>query len=365
MTASALKHSGISIRRHCLCLTVGLVLACLSLIGQAFFTRTSDYILVKDNSFKVTTMSSSRHFQMNETVNVSLDKASHSKTEAVAGTSLNDGTKPEFPRICLESPLPKATWDWHNFSRSERTNNTKTRLLIAQYSAHGTYARLLELTSPINKEYAKRWHHDIVILQGTTMILPYDKDCTPPEERSRFNKVALLLNALSFSYKYDQVLILDADTIIYDFSVDITTLLPADYMLTAQRVYEDDPIVTTSINNGVTLWNLRNPLTNSLAREWDRASREGIPDNRPFRGDQYYLKKVLRREEYRSAVWTVWNEFYYKNGTVIKHFQRSNSRSWNDTGLETREERIKIAVREICHRFDLDADSLEYTLIPQ
>jgi hypothetical protein len=57
--------------------------------------------------------------------------------------------------VCLDTPLPKPTWDWHNFSDSASRIPSDKRLLIATYSAYGEYARLLELTLPINKEYAK------------------------------------------------------------------------------------------------------------------------------------------------------------------------------------------------------------------
>jgi len=104
--------------------------------------------------------------------------------------------------------------------------------------AFGKYARLLELTAPINKAYAKIWNHDIVILQGTAMILPWDKNCTPPEERSRFNKIDLLLEALKRENQYDQLLLLDADTLIFDFDFDMTKLVPNTTMLVAQRTQQ-------------------------------------------------------------------------------------------------------------------------------
>jgi hypothetical protein len=208
------------------------------------------------------------------------------------------------------------------------------------------------------------WKHDIVILQGTTMILPYDENSAPPEEQSRFDKVELLLMGLSESNHFDQILIMDADTLIYDFSFDVTRLLSEDYMLVAQRTHEDDPPATRNINNGITLWNLYHPLTEVVARDWDNACREGMPDNRPFRGDQYYLRQVLKEEDRESAVSAVWDEFYYRDATAIKHFQRSNSRSWNDTGLDSCKEKIQNATRQVCNRFSIDIaklDDVNYT----
>lgn len=268
-----------------------------------------------------------------------------------------------FPRICLNESLHDPIWEWRFFGSSGSVNETdsgRKRLLIATYSAFGKYAKLLELTSPINKAYAKRWNHDIVILQGTSLILQWDENCTPPEERSRFNKIDLLLEALSRKGNYDYLLLLDADTLIYDFSYDITRLFASkDTMLVAQRTHQQDPPATYNINNGITLWNLHHRLTQQVAEDWNKACRQGIPENRPYRGDQYFLRQVLHSGDRISSISSVWDEFYYRDATVVKHFQRSNNRSWNDTGLDTREERILNATAEICVRFGLDEQHLE------
>lgn len=269
-----------------------------------------------------------------------------------------------FPRICLDEPLYAPIWEWHFFTKNTSADTgafqSQKKVLIATYSAFGTYARLLELTSPINKAYARRWTHDMVVLQGTSFILPWDKNCTPPEERSRFNKIDLLREALLRKNEYDHLLLLDADTLIYDFSFDISRLVPSnETMLVAQRTHQEDPTATRNINNGITLWNLHHPLTRQVADDWDQACRDGIPDNRPYRGDQFYLRQVLKSEDRVAAISSVWDEFYYRDGTVVKHFQRSNSRSWNETGLDTREDRILNATKDISQRFDIDEQQLD------
>lgn len=274
----------------------------------------------------------------------------------------HNGNKPHngnnYPRICRKLPLRNPSWEWELFQRNSTMGQ---RLLIAQYSAFGKYARLLELTAPINKMYARRWKHDFVILQGTLMTIPEDRNCPPPEERSRFNKIALLQMALNQTQRYDQLLILDADAMIYDFAYDLTGLLIAtNSMLIAQRVHENDPPGTWNINNGVMLWNLHHPLTASVAEKWDMACRKGLPDNRPFRGDQFYLHKVLQQDETAQlAVFSVWKEFYYRDGTVVKHFQRSKMFTWNETGIDIRETRIQAAIDDICQRFKIPQGSLE------
>lgn len=304
-------------RRHAY-LVGCVVLSSLTLMGRTFTGTIFDYVDV----YYISNSAPKRNRSSYESPALVAVNSSYPLPVSLASQNNNQST---FPRICLDEPLMKLKWEWYNYSQSRdmsvARNHSKGKLLIAQYSAFGKYARLLELTSPLNKAYAEQWQHDIVILQGTTMLLPYDKNCTPPEERSRFNKVALLLTAIAESTKYDQVLILDADTLIYNFSVDVTQLLPDEYAMVAQRTDRNDPPVTRHINDGITLWNLRHPLTANIADDWDHACRDGIPDNRPFRGDQYYLRQVLKSETYDAAVWTVWDEFYYKDGTVIKHFQ--------------------------------------------
>jgi hypothetical protein len=252
-------------------------------------------------------------------------------------------TTKEFPKImCSNAPLRTPTYEWHYYSNNTdtttitnataataATTTLKTRrLLLAQYSAYGNYARLLELTAPMNKEYARRWNHDLVILQGTTMLVPTDQNCTPQEERSRFNKVTLLQMALTKRDIYDQLLILDADAMMYDLEYDVTRLLllmtttkttivaattqqntSSFPMLVAQRVHDYDPSNTWNINNGVMLWNLHHPLTESTTKAWEQACRKGLPDNRPFRGDQFYLHQILQERNSCQTLSTIQNVF--------------------------------------------------------
>jgi hypothetical protein len=341
----------------------GLLLSCLSLIGNVF--KTSRFQVSRNTTF----FSFIKPVNEESSGSLSLRSFHVDTQDGVASVETNlklqaKNQPPDFPRVCRDGPLLEPVWEWHHFGNSTRQSNQ--RILIASYSAFGNYAKLLELTSPINKEYAKLWNHDIVILQGTTMILPWDKNCTPPEERSRFNKIDLVLEALKRNDQYDQLLLLDADTLIYDFSFDISRLVSNTTMLVAQRTHKEDPASTVNLNNGITLWNLHHPLTAKVAEDWNQACREGIPDNRPYRGDQYYLRKILRSDDRIASISTVWNEFYYRDGTVIKHFQRSNARSWNETGLDSREDKIMNATREICGRFEIDTNDLDqrnYTTI--
>ena len=422
------------------------------------------------------------------TANANLETTSGTDAANVTTTASSATTT----SMCGDEPLLEPIWEWHYYSKHDNNSNSKDsghsneipkqrqrhNLLIAQYSSFvggssgsnsRSYAKLIEKTAPINKEYAKRWNYDYVILHGITMLVANDIEnihyynyhnyhnnntdnklyCYPKEERSRFNKIALLQMALFNKDIYDSMLILDADAMIYDFDYDIPSLLlpnkqmqdddhndntnnsvaahgkdldgyfsdkdETDIMLVAHRVNQNDVAQTSNITNGVTLWNLHHPYIEYAVSKWDEACRNGLisslesnhryrrkhrppieQQRHPFRGDQYYLHQVLKQSDSSNAntnvnnknntirdveldeinddddpttskknltnvVSALWNEFYYRDGTVIKHFQRSNMFSWNDTiGLQSRLDRIDQATDEICTKHSISKDALEY-----
>jgi hypothetical protein len=251
------------------------------------------------------------------------------------------------------------TWEWRKYSKDATTKASK-KLLVAQYSSYGKYARLLELTSPINKAYARKWNHDFLIVQGATLVVKEDEDCEPPPERSRYDKLELLRIALRKKDKYDQLLLLDADALIYDLDFDITNLCEIDDILAAHRVSQKNPEPRTyNVNNGIVLWNLQNPETKEVADEWDVDTRKGI--SRGFsHGDQHYLHHVLKMKNRSAHVQGLATEFFYHEGTVAKHFIRGHANGWNNTGLDVREIVIKDAVKDICKRFPSDCEELEW-----
>jgi len=329
----------------------GVFLSCMLLFRSILFMETNDILQLEIATYMFTG-ENCHHSQH-------ILSQGPSVTSAETTGKGNDKAKNEestvLPRICSEETLQDPIWEWHYGSLNE-TISRKKQLLIATYSAFGKYARLLELTSPINKAYAKHWKYDMVILQGTSLILPEDENCTPTEERSMFNKIALLLEALNQKNKYNYLLLMDADALIYDFSFDIVDLITTnETMLVAQATNPDSPPATRKINNGITLWNLHHHLTRQVAEDWNHVCRQGIP----LHGDQFFLQRVLKSDDRIAAVSAVQKEFRYRSATVVKHFLRLNSRSWNDTSLDAREEEIINATTEICTHFGLDENRLE------
>lgn len=174
--------------------------------------------------------------------------------------------KPE--RNSEPSPCPSlepVSLEWTRYSSSNQQNNdskkeAEKRLLIGLMSGRDRYAAMLEITAPINKAYAKEYSHDVLVLQGTSLVVAKDK-CNPPGRRATFNKIALLKEALRHRQDYDQLLILDTDAMMYNMDFDVTSLLMDDStMLVAHRVKKNDEIHTWDINIGVTVSAFRSVL---------------------------------------------------------------------------------------------------------
>jgi hypothetical protein len=261
-------------------------------------------------------------------------------------------------------PRRDPTWEWRKYSNDDgKTTQAKKRLLVAQYSSYGKYGKLLELTSPVNKAYAKKWSHDFVIVQGSTLIVMEDRGCEPPPQRAMYDKLELLRMALRQKDKYDQLLLLDADAIICDLGFDITELAEQDDLLVAHRVSQknSDPH-TWNVNNGVVLWNLEHPETTQVADEWEKQTQKAVSGGGEAHGDQHYLQSVLKLQNRHEHVKGLASEFFYGNGTIVKHFIRTNATNeWNNNNnrLDAREVAIGDAVTKICQEFPSDCEALE------
>jgi hypothetical protein len=261
---------------------------------------------------------------------------------------------------CATRQQPIREWyRYADLNLNETATRAKKRLLIAQYSGYGKYARLLELTSSVNKAYAKKWNHDLLILQGITLTLPEDGVCEPPPERARYNKIELLKLALSKNESYDQLLLLDADAIMYDLDLDITTLVADQDLLAAHAVSSKSGPRTWNINNGCVLWNLGHHLVHPVADEWYKNTAAGVAAHKKH-GDQHYLQVVLKEGDGHAHVQALLTEFKYEKGTVVKHFLRAKNSHWNNTRIDEREESILGIIRDICTRHQSDCEKLEY-----
>lgn len=281
---------------------------------------------------------------------------------------------------------------------TDESDRTKHHLLIAQYAAlssssNGAYDQFLDITSKLNQAYAIAWKYDYLILRGVPFADPTDRSFTiqrfvvdgdrilpssgyeddedddsvqinktahvqtlnlVPESRATYNKLTVLELAL-LDPKYDRLLILDADAMLYDFSRDIASLLPDTAVLMAHKTQRDHGPGTGSINIGVTLWNLRHAFTPLILKRWKtkclRRIQEGRPDN-----DQEplhtMLKKELNQTQRDKIVHAVSDEFAYGHGLFIKHFIRPDATTWNNVSLASRLTKMEEAANQVCTRYN-------------
>ena len=252
---------------------------------------------------------------------------------------------------CGDAPRREPVWEWRSHSQRFASSTPQKHILMAQYSSFGNDAHMVELTTPINKAYARKWGHDFIMVQGSTLELELDKGCEPPPSRSVYNKLDILKVAVTKHKKYDLVLILDANAMMYDLDFDVTTLLNNNDMLAGQRGSKRDPEPRTwNINSGITIWNLHHPQTKDIAKEWSRRTVNALEALKEH-DDEYYLQAVLRKGDIRKQVKGLPIEFMDERGTVAKHFTRTKHYS-----------KIKAVVKEICEEHRTDCQDLDHTV---
>jgi hypothetical protein len=244
-------------------------------------------------------------------------------------------------------------------------NGPAHRLMIGLYAGHDDYARLLERAVWSARVYGQKWgqHVTVVTLQGTAFA-PHG--CKAPSTHSTLNKIRLLFHAIDHRRDYDQVLILDADSFVFNLDTDITTLLDEDHHVVAgqhirQRssslssrsndqkqlpehrrwpgIDDDEPWM---IHSGATLWNLHHPLTTSVAMDWFEGAKSAIVRG-TYVSDEKYLQSSLRShverqraekedgentDDEEKEIPIVLNfqngEFDYSHGKVVKQFIRED-----------------------------------------
>jgi hypothetical protein len=155
---------------------------------------------------------------------------------------------------------------------------------------------------------------------------------------------------------YDMLLILDSDAIMYDFSRDISTLLPNNRMMVAHKVRANDTDSTWNINIGVTLWNLRHSAALAVCKAWKKCCIERILYHSTLRdSDQTPLQALLRNvpeKQRKKMIVATAKELGYRHGQLVRHFIRPDSENWTDYSItmDYRIAGIQNTIREICRR---------------
>jgi hypothetical protein len=201
------------------------------------------------------------------------------------------------------------------------------------YAGFDSYAQFLTESARIAKLYATLWQNvTVVTLQGTAFAL--HGGCQPPGIHTTLNKIRLLFYAIDRAEEgeFDQVLLLDADTLLSNMQVDVTTLLPKERQLLATHTTHTDDAsfnktVFRPINAGVTLWNLHHPQIQSVALDWF----EGAKDQKYLNAALEKLEQEQQEQHHHPSKAVVVRylesgEFAkYSHGTVVQHFLQHSS----------------------------------------
>jgi hypothetical protein len=310
------------------------------------------FVVPGQNATRIT----SNHFSLEETMRILKDLGGNDKYKYASFR-------------CSKDAYREPELYWYDYSSASVPSLIPTRrLLIVQSAGFGTYAQLLESTAPINKAYARKWGHTVLIVQGTLAVLNHERqtNCTPEEHRATHNKMQLLKLALRIGDHYDYLLILDADAIIFDFGVDLSDLMPPSAMLAAQRAVPKAGVkkrATWKINAGVTLWNLHHPYTQAVADGWQDAALGYLNGRSNSQGDQLFLHHVLKNNAtYERSIHSFAKEFNYNKGTVIKHVKRPTlTYTIGETALDDRSVLLAKFTEQVCAQFPDDCHDLDKT----
>lgn len=239
-------------------------------------------------------------------------------------------------------PTKEADWEWYNTDRNNKTSSNEKRLLIAISAGYDKYADLLHYSAHLAKVYTHLHNSSAaVVLQGNSLTL---KGCSPPPIYTTLNKIRLLFHAVDHRAEYDYVLLLDADALIVNPLVDITSLLPSQYLVAAQPVRQGEsptPPPPFRVNAGATLWNLHHPKITQVAMQWFQDAKTAIVKG-DYRGDERYLHGAL--ENYGKSIYLLQDrEFSFREGTIIQHHLQHGTLKWED-----RKSKFQKAALQVC-----------------
>ncbi|KAG7343365.1 hypothetical protein IV203_021310 [Nitzschia inconspicua] len=271
-------------------------------------------------------------------------------------------------------------------TKDPKVTSTSRRLMIGLYSGYDDYAKLLEQAVWSARVYGQKWGQNVTVvtLQGTSFA---PNGCRPKDDsQTTLNKIRLLFHAIDNSDEYDQVLLLDADALVYNMDVDLTTLLDeTKHLVAAQPLPVTHKRERWEIHSGVTLWNLNHPYITSVAVDWfERATAAVVRGN--YTNDQEFLHETLlahlelqrqNETEYRHdnnnddirddnfVLSFERHECDFEEGTVVKQFikdtfidSQEDKANITSAFLEDRLQRMQAAVEEICSKHATECDAV-------
>jgi hypothetical protein len=156
------------------------------------------------------------------------------------------------------------------------------RIVILQ-SCDVHYAQFLGLTSSSNSMYAKRYGYAYQRTIGNLSPIPHT---------GNFNRYYLLRHEIHRG-EYDWALWLDADAIVIDHAISLSSLIertPDRLLIACRGSFRGE----YDINNGVFLLNLRHPLAGEMVQAVIQRCESFDPGNSAFHSDQEILHDWLR-----------------------------------------------------------------------
>ncbi len=229
----------------------------------------------------------------------------------------------------------KPIWKW---SRYHRWYSTRPSLLIGHYTSQDeadNYRVMMKTSAQaISRAYCRRWRCDVVTLEGTLFKHP------------THNKVGLVETA--FWRGYQRLLLLDADCILVNHTVDVTRLIPNNKMVMAHHIWGNITREPWNTNVGVTLWNLRHPWLLYFAWRWRKRCETDTMNN-----DQWHYHILIQGKEgewkgfEQAQLATTEDYFQYEKGSVVKHFKREEGDVWGQPSQD-RIDNIRQQVALVC-----------------
>ena len=263
---------------------------------------------------------------------------------------------PSSPRTGTATTTTNSNAKHKKTRKQKTTSQTKPRLLIGLSSGYDKYAEMLALSAHLAKVYAHTHDATVVVLQGTALA---PDGCTGPAWFTTFNKIRLLFAAIDRRDLYDQLLLLEADALIVNMTVDIRTLLSSsstsmssqEVLIAAQPIRQGDFLLLPEkyqIQAGVTLWNLHHPQCTIVALQWFEEARKAVTVG-TYWGDEPYLHAVLQRQNQDIIRWLDKKEFAYEEGTIVKHFF---STSRHSSAWSHRKRRMERVAKSVCQNYN-------------
>lgn len=168
------------------------------------------------------------------------------------------------------------TWDHNiyvhatNDDEAERIDiSTKRTLLLVQQATSMNVAKIVDVTSRINRAYAKQWGIDYVRLDGSMSaagvlrnLLRMKASSKSLPSSSRYSN--------DMKRDYDVVVMLDADAMVVDMDYNILDLFAPGFLIGTIGGKRDGDGSTVELNDGagIMFWNLNHEEIGPLSKLW-------------------------------------------------------------------------------------------------